>query len=132
MYPSSRAIATSWFGINRFDSYRKYSSKLTDEVNKDGTNVAKAETNTQSADTAPPASSAEKQPDYANLELQLKKQIDDAVSQNALKIKQLESRIENLESRTNISKDKRQVGEIESRLWLSVWVLLLLFIIFKV
>lgn len=120
--------------MNRFDSCRRYTSKPTDQVNKDETNAAIAETKTQnpqSADKVPPASSAGKYPDYADLESRLKKQIDDILSQNALKMKDLESRIENLESRTNINKDKRQAGEIESRLWLSVWVLLLLFIIIK-
>lgn len=128
MYPSSRAIITSWFGVNRFDSYRRYTSKPTDDVKNDGTNVVKAETNQKSADKV---SSDEKPFDQVALESRLKKQIDDAVTQSALKIKELESRIERLESRTNISRDKREVGEIESRLWLSVWIILLLFIIFK-
>lgn len=101
-------------------------------MNKNGTNDTKAESNSQPVDAA---STADKQPNTMEelnaLESRMKNHIDSAMLQNATKLKELESRIEKIESRLNISRETRQVGELEQRFWVSVWILLLLFIIFK-
>lgn len=100
-------------------------------MDKDGTNPANVKTNTQSPDVA----SAEKQLNSMELldalESRIKKQLDSAESQNIKKLKDLESRIERIESKLNISRETRVIGETEQRLWVTIWICLLLFIIFK-
>lgn len=65
------------------------------------------------------------------LETRIKKQLDSIESRNLEKLNELDSRIHKIESRLNISRETREIGETEQRLWVTIWICLLLFIVFK-
>lgn len=127
VYRSRRVIPASWFG-----KYRTYTSKPTENIDKDGTNPVNIKPNSQSEDAATPAEKQLNSKELVDaLESQVKKQLDIVECQNLKKLKELESRIKKIESRLNISRETREIGQTEQHLWVTIWICLLIFIIYK-